>query len=210
MLFNLAVFGTEISSFFDDPELKRMNEKRKYFTKTNEEKYRYLEQLQGELQSFYLEFRSQLKDEQIVKLSQLISSVRSSMYSVKCMNDVISNIGNLSRSSKNVKFDFYIKKRTLTENLYRQFYTLRNENNASCFEELTQMYSTIQNNYNESLSSFYLAAEDTGLEDLDLTIVINFNRELFTSNKAMLMAIKDLTLNEKEAETFNTIPVYTT
>ena len=111
---------------------------------------------------------------------------------------------------KNVKFDFYIKKRTLTENLYRQFYTLRNENNASCFEELTQMYSTIQNNYNESLSSFYLAAEDTGLEDLDLTIVINFNRELFTSNKAMLMAIKDLTLNEKEAETFNTIPVYTT
>ena len=72
------------------------------------------------------------------------------------------------------------------------------------------MYSTIQNNYNESLSSFYLAAEDTGLEDLDLTIVINFNRELFTSNKAMLMAIKDLTLNEKEAETFNTIPVYTT
>lgn len=210
MLFNLSVFGTEVSSFFDDAELKRMNDKRKYFLKTSEEKYHYLEQLQGELQSFYLEFRNQLKNEQNVKLSQLISSVRSSMYSVKCMHDVKSNIGNLSRSSKNVKFDFFITKKELTEHLYRQFYALLNKNKYPGFNELTTIYSTIQNDYDESLSSFYKAAADTGLEDMDLTIVINFNRELYTSNKAMLMAIKDLVLNEKEAETFKTIPVYTT
>lgn len=210
MLFNLGVFGVDTSVFFNDAELKRIHEKRKFFLKTSEEKYDYLKQLQGELQSFYLEFRSQIEDGQNLRLSQLISCVRSSMYSVKCINDVESNIANLSRSSKNVKFEFFAAKKELTQALYRQFYGVLVSGNAGSFAELKEMYSTIENDYNKSLASFYEEVENAGIEDMDLTIVINFNREVFTSNKAMLMAVKDFLLDEKEAETFNAVPVYTT
>ena len=45
---------------------------------------------------------------------------------------------------------------------------------------------------------------------MDITTVINFNRELFTSHKAILIAVKDFLLEEKEAEKFNELPVYAT
>ena len=40
-----------------------------------------------------------------------------------------------------------------------------------------------------------------------MTTVINFNRELYTSNKAMLIAVKDFLLEEKQTEDFNEIPL---
>ena len=48
------------------------------------------------------------------------------------------------------------------------------------------------------------------MEDIDMTIIINFNRELFTSNKALLIAVKDYLLDEKQADQFNEISVYKT
>ena len=61
-----------------------------------------------------------------------------------------------------------------------------------------------------SLNDFYQNELTAKLEDVDMTIVLNFNRELFTSNKAIVMAVKDMLLDEKQAEAFNSLPVYRT
>ena len=53
-----------------------------------------------------------------------------------------------------------------------------------------------------SLSKAYAIIERFS-EDIDLTIIINFNRELFSSNKAMILAIKEVLLNEKQNLAFN-------
>ena len=77
-------------------------------------------------------------------------------------------------------------------------------------EKFHKIFETIQNNYTEALNNFYTEAQTSKVENIDITTVINFNRELFTSNKAMLMAIKDSLLDEKQAADFNEIPVYKT
>jgi phosphate:Na+ symporter len=209
MLFNLSLFEIE-PDFMNVPALNRINEKRKFFSKTSEEKYEFLKQLQGRLQGFHLELRNRLNGEQSGQLNQLISSVRSAMHSVKSTKDIGSNIINLKRSSKEIKHDFFLHQKQETENLYRQLQELIANKNEADFEKLRSIFDRIQNNYSAALDDFYQRAKEAPLEDTDITTSINFNRELFTSNKAMLIAIKDFLLNEKQAVDFNEIPVYKT
>ena len=84
--------------------------------------------------------------------------------------------------------------------LYRQLAALLRAPETANLEVLKEIYLTIEQNYTSALNDFYQNALTTQLEDLDITTVINFNRELFTSNKAILMAVKDMVLDETQAE----------
>ena len=210
MLFNLRQFGIDAETLFVDPVLGAIHQKRRSASQTTEEQYKFLKQLQGELQAFYLTLRGKLHDEQDSRLNQLISAVRGSMYAVKGVKDIGSNIANLSRSSKDIKFDFFMHHKKETEDLYRHLHELLSREKKTDFKELQDVFNLIQANYVSALNDFYNRAQHARLEDLDITMAINFNRELFTSNKAMLMAVKDFLLGEEEAEEFNEILVYRT
>jgi phosphate:Na+ symporter len=210
MLYNLALFDIDTKPLCEHPVFKTINEKRKYFSKTIEEKYEFLKQLQGELQSFYLSLRTKVKVEQNPLLSQLISAARSSMHAVKSMKDIGNNIANLRRSSTDIKFNLFTRQKGETEELYRQLNALMERETKPDFEKLQNIFTTIQDNYGSALNNFYKEAQDGNIEDMDITTVINFNRELFTSHKAILISVKDFLLEEKEAESFNELPVYTT
>ncbi len=210
MLFNLQHFEIDTSTLEENPEYKALNEERKFTKKTAEEKYEFLKQLQGELQAFYLALRPQLAGEPNAELNQLIAAVRSCMHGVKSVTDISSNITNLKQSSKDIKFDFFIRHKKETEFLYAQLNTFIAEQKNVSFENLQSVFDRIQNNYTSALNDFYKKAQHAAIEDMDITIAINFNRELFTSNKAMLMAVKDFLLDEKEAKDFNELPVYKT
>ena len=210
ILFNLALFDIDTKTISENPEFKTINEKRKFFSKNAEEKYEFLKQLQGEIQAFYLALRTKLQDAQYAQLSQLISSVRSAMHSAKSMNDIDSNIINLRDSATDIKFNFFTHHKKETESLYQQLNAQMEDKIKPDFKKLQNIFTVIQDNYSLSLNNFYKEAQNAPIENLDITTALNFNRELFTSNKAMLMAVKDFLLEEKEANDFNEIPVYKT
>ncbi len=210
MLYNLALFDIDTKPLCEHPVFKTINEKRKYFSKTIEEKYEFLKQLQGELQSFYLSLRTKVKVQQNPLLSQLISAVRSSMHAVKSIKDIGSNIANLRRSSTDIKFNLFTRQKVETEELYRQLNALMEQKTKPDFEKLQSIFTSIQDNYSSALNGFYKEAQDGHIEDMDITTVINFNRELFTSHKAILISVKDFLLEEIEAQGFNETPVYKT
>ena len=176
----------------------------------NEEKYVFLKQLQGELQVFFLELRTKTEGNQESELNQLISAVRSAMHSVKSMTDIESNIANLKRSSKDIKYEFFLNNKKETEDLYYKLNLLLTKEKNVSFGKLHNIFDDVQNNYSSTLNNFYKKAQNNPIEDLDFTTVINFNRELFTSNKAMLMAVKDFLLEENKAEEFNDVVIYKT
>ncbi|MBP6180584.1 Na/Pi symporter [Flavobacterium sp.] len=210
MVFNLELFKIDTLLLRENINFKTINEKRNFFSKNIVEKYEYLKQLQGEIQAFYLDLRTKLEGEQQAELSQLISAVRSAMHSVKSVKDIGTNITNLRNSSKDIKYNFFIHHKKETENLYLQLNAFLSEDKKASFEELQHLFDSIQNNYSTALNTFYTEAVTAPIEKIDITTVINFNRELFTSNKAMLMAVKEILLEEKEAEYFNEIPIYKT
>ena len=210
MLFNLELFKIDMLILKEQIDYKEINKERNFDSKTIEEKYEFLKQLQGELQAFYLKLRAKLNSEQNSELNQLISAGRSSMHAVKSVKDIGSNITNLSHSSKDIKYQFFLHHKNETENLYLKLNTLLKKEKPVSFEELVSLFDTIQKNYTTALNAFYSEAQLASIENIDITTVINFNRELFTSNKAMLMAVKDILLDEKQAENFNEIPTYKT
>ncbi|WP_338648242.1 Na/Pi symporter [Flavobacterium sp. KS-LB2] len=210
MIFNLELFKIEIKELNQHIEYQEINAKRNFEAKSTDEKYEFLKQLQGELQAFYLKLRAKLNSEENSELNQLISAVRSSMHAVKSIKDIGSNITNLSSSSKEIKYQFFLHHKNETQELYLRLNTFLNADNTLGFEELKALFEIIQKNYTSALNSFYSEAQLAPIEDIDITTVINFNRELFTSNKAMLMAVKDILLEEKQAQNFNEIPIYKT
>jgi phosphate:Na+ symporter len=103
-----------------------------------------------------------------------------------------------------------VTKKTETTNLYAQLNSvLKNKKNDN-FKTLEAIFKTIEKDYTKTLNDFYKQASLTPIEDIEITTIINFNREVFTSNKAILMAIKDFIFDEKQAEEFNSVPVYRT
>lgn len=210
LFFNLTLLEVDTEFLKENSKFDVINLKRKFVTKTTEEKYIFLKQLQGELQVFYLELRGKIEGDQEAELNQLISAVRSSMHSVKSMTDIETNISNLKRSSKDIKYDFFLHNKKITDDLYRTLNGLLTKEKNASFGKLHTIFNEVQDNYSATLNSFYKEAQNSTIEDLDFTTVINFNRELFTSNKAMLMAVKDFLLEEKQAEEFNDIVIYKT
>jgi phosphate:Na+ symporter len=210
MLFNLELFKIDTHYISKNSDYKSINEKNNFFINTIEEKYDFLKQLQGELQVFYIELRPKLQSEEYSNVNQLISAVRSSLHSVKSVKDIGTNITNLRHSSKDIKYNFFIHHKQETEALYRQFNALITQEIPPSFENLQDVFNIIESNYTSALNNFYTEAQNAALEKIDITTVINFNRELFTSNKAMLMSVKDFLLKEKQAQEFNEVPVYKT
>ena len=210
MLFNLALFKIDTTLFQDNSNFINSNQKQKFFTKSSEEKYEFLKKLQGEIQVSYIDIRSKLQGEKSAKINRLISSVRSAMYSVKSIKDIGTNIYNLQNSSKDIKFDFFLQHKKEIEKLYTELNVFLKDNHTVSYEALKKLFTNIEFNYTTALNNLYNNAQKTPINNLDITTAINFNRELFTSNKALLMSVKDFLLDEKQAEEFNEIPVYRT
>lgn len=210
VLFNLMAFSIDPAETELRSEFSSLNERRKFTDKTPEARYEFLKQWQGELQAYYLELRTKIDGAQAPVINQYISSVRSAMYSVKCIKDIGSNMLNLSRSSKDIKFSFYLNNQKQTEQLYTALSELLINKEPIPLNKLEVIFDQIQKNYTSSLENFYKSAETAAIDDMDLTTAINFNRELFTSNKAMLMAVKDFLLEEDQAQQLNELLVYKT
>jgi phosphate:Na+ symporter len=210
MLLNLEQFDLDTSIMEAHDVFKALNDSRRFMSKTKDDKYAFLRQFQGELQSFYLELRAKLEDEENVQLNQLVSVARSAMYAVKSINDITGDISNLSHSSKDIKYDFFVQQKNEIKVLYAKMYAVLQQKEDPSFETMQQLFNTIATSYSLALSSFYKEAQRSPIEDIDMTIALNVNRELFTANKAMLMAVKDFSLNEKEALRFNELTTYKT
>jgi phosphate:Na+ symporter len=210
MLLNLEQFDLDTSIMEAHDVFKALNDSRRFMSKTKDDKYAFLRQFQGELQSFYLELRAKLEDEENVQLNQLVSVARSAMYAVKSITDITGDISNLSHSSKDIKYDFFVQQKNEIKVLYAKMYAVLQQKEDPSFETMQMLFNTIATSYSLALSSFYKEAQRSHIEDIDMTIALNVNRELFTANKAMLMAVKDFSLNEKEALRFNELTTYKT
>jgi phosphate:Na+ symporter len=210
MLHNLECFEIDTNPYHDQKEFNEKNKERRFRSLTLEDKYDFLKQLQGELQEFYVRFRPEVKAGQIPELAQLISALRSAMYATKCVKDIRRNISDLRRSSKDVKHDIFVWHQQKIVEFYEQLNELIAHRDAVEPGAFRTLYKEVEEAYTRSLNDFYPSALNARLSVMDITTVLNFNRELFTANKAMLIAVKDLLLEEAEAEELNAMVSYKT
>jgi len=169
--------------------------------------YLFIKQLHGDIYNYQLVLQGKPHDkETTARLEALVRVVRNGMYAAKSMKDASQDAEQLHNSSTEVKYRFFKEEGSVAGAFYGYIYGFIEEPARPGFEELIRLYKDIQAAYNQSLHKLYKEQTLKSLEDVDISTVINFNHEVYTSLKAMVFAVKDFRLSAREAEHFDEIP----
>jgi phosphate:Na+ symporter len=190
------------------PAYDQLNKKFDYTSLLADDKYNWVKEHHGEIQSAYLIFTNKNYQKDTDALPQYISAVRNAMHAAKSMKDILNNIQQLSRSSKALTFDFFLHYQLQTLTLFRKLVVWLSHSEKPGYQDLMTIYNLLEKSYQNELNRFYKEANDTKLDDMEITTLLNFHREGFSSNRALLMAVKDWVLNEEAAKVFNEEPSF--
>ncbi len=179
-----------------------------FLRKTVAEKYDHIKQSHGEMHTFYLKLQNAgLHKTETERLQQLIAAIRNTMYAAKNIRDAQHDIVQIRNSSNDIKFSFYWQSREKLLNFYRQVLTLLNkEDRGKHFEDVTALYRSVTAGYSDTLQLLYKENMANRVSEIEISTLINFNRELYTSFKSVLFGLKDYLLSAKEAEYFDSLP----
>jgi len=189
-------------------DLQEKKQNKKYDNKELKEKYEFIKKLHGEMHGFCLKVlnASPAKSE-TERLDQLISSIRNLMYATKNIRDIQRDIEQLKNSSNDVKYEIYNQYRHEISEFYsRVLKMLNKENKANSIEDLSAVFQTISTGYSDSLKRLYHENLTKKVNEIEISTLVNFNRELYTSYKSMWFGLKDFLLTASEAEQFDTMP----
>jgi len=202
--FNFIVINFCLNCF--DISNKPVNEKPRY--KTVREEYDYIKYLHGEIHSYYVQIQKTAsgKDD-IEMLDRLISSVRNCMYAAKSLKDAYGDIQQLKNSSNDTKFNFYMQTREEIRKFCQSLTDLLEEENATIYlDTLAAIYKSVTAGYTLTLQKLYREGIAENVNEIEITTLINFNREIFTSFKALVFGAKDYLLDHNQAQYFDELP----
>lgn len=195
---------------FDLPRNSRLHAALKNYSTISDplKEYSFLKQLHGELTGYAIQVQNNTSDESITKrLNHLIAANRNTMYAVKSIKDALQDIKQLRNSSNDIKYEFYLQaQQNATIFCDKLASLLLGELTVSYFETLNEMHKEIIKGYSISLEQLYKEKTYLYLGEIDISTLINFNREMHTVYKSYLFAVKDYLLNYKDAAYFDELP----
>lgn len=180
---------------------------KKFNGKTIREKYVHIKQQHGEMYNYCLKLQATAKDKpDAERLSQLTGAIRNTMYAAKSINDAQHDIEQMSNSSNDIKFDFYLQSKERIMKFYAQVQLLLNGNEErSPVESLGIIYHSIKKMYSENLQALYKSSVSKSVNEIEISTLINFNRELYTFFKSAVYGLRDYLLSPAEAAYFDSL-----
>ncbi len=179
----------------------------RFLAHTVTEKYEHIKYLHGEVHSFYISLqKAVIEKDDIEKLDRLMSSVRNTMYAAKNIKDALPDIAQLSKSSNDIKYDFYFQTREKVKEFCERIYRLLSANQSIYFEELAAIYKSVTDGYTKTLKQLYREGTAGQVSETEITTMLNFNREIFTAFKSLFFGVKDFLLNKEQSKYFDELP----
>jgi phosphate:Na+ symporter len=173
--------------------------------------YSGIKQLEGEILSFALKLQAQrLEHDESERLSQVIPALRNAVHSAKSLKDTHHDLKSF-RESVDDRFNAWFGRfRDAVSSFYAESGALRNaETPSHRFEVLVAL-----KNHNETLhasahADIYQEVTLGHLEEVQISTLLNVNREIYSSNQSFLAALADILLDLKGATDYESIPVHT-
>ncbi len=189
------------------PEQKNGNE---FYKKSPEEKYEFIKHIHGDILSFYVKMQSgQMQQEESAKFEHLMSSVRNGMYAAKSLKDAWQDALLLKNSSNDKKFTYYEESRNRTDHFIKTISELlATDHKTAAASSLIGLHRNIVKGYTDELSHLYKQGTIEQLSETEISTIINYNRELYTAFKSLILAAKDLMLTDAEAASFDELPAF--
>jgi phosphate:Na+ symporter len=159
--------------------------------------YENLKQLDGEILAFYSALREQEQThEEREHTERLANAVRNAMYSAKGVKDIGHNLEELSSSADDTEHRQYEEFKKLQDDFWEKVIECSHAEAKQDPEKLSDIRNEIRETYEDLLRKIPGDAQKNGVNELSLSTLLNVNRELYSSNKALLNALKDLLLME--------------
>ncbi len=196
------LLGQQRSGVANDPAIKHFD------SQSLASQYALLKQMHGEIFAFYMRLQAQknLTGKDFKAGEKLIASARNTMYAAKSFKDTIADADEFANSGKPLKYELYRSAGDhaceVQEAIEKMLFA-PNEQNANL---LLDLYALVQSRYRHHLGLIYQQISTQQLTEIDVSSAINFNRELTTAFKSIVLASKDLLLNDTEAAFYDAIP----
>ena len=111
------------------------------------------------------------------------------------------------QGSSNVKYQYYLDTRRRVEGFDQSLAAgLSAPRPSNLFETMVTLYNQVHQGYTEELKKLYQLDARRQLTEVDISTLINFNREFFACYKAMVWAVKDYLLEKEQASYFAELP----
>lgn len=206
---NLDAFHVDAKIVVPDKNMGALIDSKMKSLNSYELRYTEVKRAEGEILSFYFKLREENLDPGADRrLDHLISCVRNAMYAAKGMKDIRHNRKDFRNSADDVKYDHY---KVYQLQLIR-YYTEVNEilhisDKDQRYERLSTLLENNLQNYNTIMRRIYDDAGRGSLQESDVSTLLNVNREMYSSGKAMTYSLKDYLLDADAAEKFEGIPL---
>ncbi|MFI5173026.1 MAG: Na/Pi cotransporter family protein [Chitinophagales bacterium] len=208
-LFNLLAFEIEKENIAQPEKYDAANLENNFYEISPISRYEMIKEHYGEIQSYYIKIKTERLNEKIIlQTDKLIASVRSAMYAAKCIKDLFNDMHELKNSSQEIKYDYYNQMKKEVTAFYKLTELEENSSMDEIFNKLVKLLEGIQKIFNENLNKIYSSEYVKSLSDVDIATLMNFNREITTSHKSVIMSLKNLLLDDEGAERFSEIPTY--
>jgi phosphate:Na+ symporter len=170
--------------------------------------YADLKQLEGEILKHALALQSApLEPAESTRLGQIIPSIRNGVHAAKSIKDTYEDL-RLFRNSVNDRFNAYFDQfREVVREFYEAFDSLRKLDAPNLrFETLVEIKNKSEVLYRRMHKRIYNEVSRGDLSEVEISTLLNVNRELYVSNHALLSALADALLDMESASDFASIP----
>ncbi|HQS23300.1 MAG: hypothetical protein B7Y11_00770 [Sphingobacteriia bacterium 24-36-13] len=157
------------------------------------EQYQQLKESEGEILAYYSKVIAQMKQsDEIIRINKLIESLRNAMYSAKGMKDVYHDKTEFSNSINEVKYEMYHQFQAELSEFYKILYaSFINKEINTGLDSIPILLEKNKTDFDQRINHFYFHAGQNVLKEKDISTLFNLNRELYSSCKAIALAVKD-------------------
>lgn len=205
---NLDAFHVDTKIVLPDKNANGLVVKKAKMLNTYDLRYGEVKRAEGEILSFYFKLREEsLESSSANRLDHLISSVRNAMYAAKGMKDIRHNRKDFRNSADDVKYDHYKYYQLQLIHFYTQVNEVLHAEKSSQYEMLSRLMEMNRADYTIRMTRIYRDGGKDSLAESDISTLLNVNREIYSSCKAMTFALKDFVLDQKQTLQFESLPM---
>lgn len=205
----LNICGLQINpELFDFSAQGKFNDAKSYKNGNYLSNYDTTKELEGEIIAYYLQIQNEkLDDDESKTLSIYIQSVRHCIVSAKEIKDIVHNIREFENSSNDAKRALYhYLKGRMNEYYLRLNKLIKSDNKSAYFEHLGDLMQINHQIHQQCQNEIYTQISRKSLNEMEISTMMNVNREVYNSNRSLILAVKDIILSEEEAQNFNSLP----
>ncbi|HYC41153.1 MAG TPA: Na/Pi symporter [Chitinophagaceae bacterium] len=206
--FLLHILGFTAAAFEEKLELPPDTLNKNFLRKDNMGQYDQIKQLHGNIHQFSIQLQNSPKSRtDSERLEQLVSAVRNGMYAAKSIKDIFSDIDQLKNSAEDQNYGYYRKTREEVAEFCRRAAQLTmQERTDNSFTDITALYTSVPEGYTKSLQELYTESLADKVSEHEISTLLNFNREMYTTFKSLMLSLKDFLLTAEESDHFDAQP----